>query len=414
MHVVLLNQYYPPDVAPTGVMLEAVAEAIVARGHHVTVICAEGGYGSEEKTKKYREKGEGALGGNLRVVRIRATRCGRGSFAAKLLDYASYYLGVIGKLSTLEPAPDRIVALTTPPYLSVLARVMSKLRRGDHAHWVMDLYPDVMVSHGMLRPDALATRALRVLTRWSFGGRRNRLVLTLGPDMARRAETYLSKATPQQWVPLWGMASQPLGDGEGSSSCKPEISSASRPLVLMYSGNMGLGHRFGEFLEASVTHGSDLRWCFYGEGKRRPEIEAFIQQHPEAPVELGGYVPRAELADHLASADVHLASLDPAWDGTMVPSKLQGIFSMGKPVLFVGSETSSIGRWILTSGGGWVIAPGDTTAMSVALDEALVPAIRQEKGERALAYAQEHFDRERNAALIAQSFTKEVKLAINK
>ena len=27
MHVVLLNQYYPPDVAPTGVMLEAVAEA---------------------------------------------------------------------------------------------------------------------------------------------------------------------------------------------------------------------------------------------------------------------------------------------------------------------------------------------------------------------------------------------------
>ena len=61
-----------------------------------------------------------------------------------------------------------------------------------------------------------------------------------------------------------------------------------------------------------------------------------------------------------------------------------------------------------------MIAPGDTTAMSVALVEALVPSIRQEKGERALAYAQEHFDRERNAALIAQSFTKEVKLATNK
>ena len=33
MHAVLLNQYYPPDVAPTGVMLEAVAEADRGESH---------------------------------------------------------------------------------------------------------------------------------------------------------------------------------------------------------------------------------------------------------------------------------------------------------------------------------------------------------------------------------------------
>ena len=46
MHLVFLNQYYPPDAAPTGVMLKAVAERLVADGHGVTVLCAAGGYAS--------------------------------------------------------------------------------------------------------------------------------------------------------------------------------------------------------------------------------------------------------------------------------------------------------------------------------------------------------------------------------
>ena len=50
MHLVFLNQYYPPDVAPTGVMLEAVVEELARQGHAVTVLCAAGGYagGGEE------------------------------------------------------------------------------------------------------------------------------------------------------------------------------------------------------------------------------------------------------------------------------------------------------------------------------------------------------------------------------
>jgi hypothetical protein len=42
MHLVLINQYYPPDLAPTGWMLEAVAEELVRAGHRVTVLCAAG------------------------------------------------------------------------------------------------------------------------------------------------------------------------------------------------------------------------------------------------------------------------------------------------------------------------------------------------------------------------------------
>ncbi|MDA7525768.1 hypothetical protein OAG85_01840 [Verrucomicrobiales bacterium] len=36
-----LNQYYPPDVAPTGVLLSHVAEHLAGNGHKVTVLCSK-------------------------------------------------------------------------------------------------------------------------------------------------------------------------------------------------------------------------------------------------------------------------------------------------------------------------------------------------------------------------------------
>lgn len=479
MHLVFLNQYYPPDAAPTGVMLEAVAEELVRQGHEVTVICAEGGYAGVSGSGKGRVASEKCRAEDpqstihdprpaVRVIRIGATRFGRGTFLGKLADYLSYYLGVAWRLAVLEPKPDRVIALTTPPYLSVVARLFSKLRGGDHGHWVMDLYPDVMMAHGMLQSRGMFYRLLTFLARRGFGGSRCATMVTLGPDMAERVGAHVGPGRKVEWIPLWGgniVPSDQLAvirerSGTGEDRCKGfsggeravcaggaqdsgwaeegreadgvvELRKArgwgDDELVVMYSGNMGLGHRFGEILEvigqkagvrgqgsanataqstSSTDHRSpptdhSPRFVFFGGGKRRGEIEAFVKAHPAAKVELHDYAPAEDLAAHLRTADVHLASLAPEWTGTMVPSKLQGIFEVGRPVIFIGSAESSIGRWVRESGGGWVVGPGDVDALKSAIAEAGDPAVRAERGARAAEFAAAHFDRSHNVARIA-------------
>lgn len=474
MHLVFLNQYYPPDAAPTGVMLEAVVEELAAQGHEVTVLCAEGGYAggrheiqqnelsvagrrlSEEKhvAAVCDRRGEGEddevspdLGCDAhgaprqvapQVIRIGATRFGRETLWGKLTDYLSYYIGVAWRLARMVPRPDRVVALTTPPYLSVLARALSKLRGADHAHWVMDVYPDVMVAHGMLRHDSSRHRFLAALARWGWGGARCAAVVTLGPDMAERIghlrtgrrslETGGSPGTGPVcapdvvWVPLWG------GDEAVTEATEEEEEAAARALrrqrgwrdgdlVVMYSGNMGLGHRFGEILEvigggplpqasSNVPDGSENgpcqpRFVFFGGGKRRGEVAEFAAAHPECLVELHDYVPREQLSAHLQSADLHLVSLDPSWTGTMLPSKLQGIFAAARPVVFVGDERSSLARWMIESGGGWVVKPGDVDGLRAAIAEASSPKVRTVRGRAAQRFAMKHFDRRANARQVA-------------
>jgi colanic acid biosynthesis glycosyl transferase WcaI len=194
---------------------------------------------------------------------------------------------------------------------------------------------------------------------------------------------------------------------------------------------MGLGHRFGEFLDVGsrelgggreetdgrgASHGlitddcelptPPTRIVFSGRGKRRIEIEEFLAARTAdfdgaVPVELMDYVPAEELTCHLLSGDVHLASLEPSWDGTMVPSKLQGSFAVGRPVLFVGSRTCSIGKWIIESGGGWVVEPGDLSGLRVAMLEGCDEQERIKRGHLAAQFSREHFDREVNAARVA-------------
>lgn len=414
VNFILINQYYPPDVAPTGLMLESVAEELLALGHDVTILCSRGGYGGKKQGTPLLDDAaadESGIAPGIRVVRCWSTAYGRSGFLGKLADYGSFYLGVAWGLCTARQRPDRVVALTTPPYLSVLARLFTKFTGADHTHWVMDLYPDVMSAHGLLKPDSIPYRILAALARFGFGGHRCAEVITLGPDMAERVGRYLPEETPLSWIPLWGTEStreSGMDADEEALALRRKRGWRDEETIFMYSGNMGLGHRFGEILAAAsdlardASTSSAVRFVFFGEGKRRKEIEDFIAKHPDTPVELHGYVPRDELAGHLRSADVHLVSLEPAWDGTMVPSKLQGIFAAGRPVIFIGSQASSIGTWVRESGGGWVVGAGDPQAMKSAIDQALDPGERETRATLAKTFSDHHFGKKRNSREVAR------------
>ena len=403
-HFVFFNQYYPPDLAPTGMMLRDVAEEMVAQGNRVTIVCSEGGYSATTENSEY-----GGERGDVELLHVPSFRFGRKSSFGKLCDYLSFYFLAFWIGLTVSGNPTCFVAMTTPPYLSALVRILSRLRNASHAHWVMDIYPDVLISHGVIGGKTLKARLLRALSCWGFGGERNRKTISLGPDMAEKLKS-LHGVDNGVWVPLWSTANE--GDQqelvqERSLSLRKERGWNGKT-VFLYSGNMGLGHYLVDFLTlAKENEGhSGLCFAFYGGGKRKEEVVRFMKQNPKAPIEVGDYVLEELLGAHLLSADVHLASLEPSWDGCMVPSKIQGIFASGRPVLFMGSNSSSIGQWITRSAAGWVVNPRDMIVLRTAFGEIFDEDLRVEKGMNAAAYYQKHFLRATNCKRVVLELTK--------
>jgi glycosyltransferase involved in cell wall biosynthesis len=397
LRILLLNQFYPPDVAPTGQVLHDLARTLIDRGHQVEVLCSRRSYDGGQSFPA-RETLDGVL-----VRRLPAFGFGRRSSAGKLADYLSYCAALMAHLGFCGARPDLILALTTPPYVGILGKCAAWARRCRHAHWIMDLYPEVMAAHGMVKHDGWSFRRLQALSRRQFAGAA--LVVALGPRMSNRLSSYLAPefGARLQWVNLWGDSCvAPCPEGQ-ANPVRDVRGWRDDELILLYSGNMGLPHRFQEFLAASVRLGANgPRWAFAGGGRRRGEIEEFARKNPSARIEILPYAPRSELRGSLCAADVHLASLDSAWQGLVVPSKVQSSFAAGKPVIFVGQEDNEIADWLKESGGGWRVPENDVERLLAAIDEARDPEIRNQRGKAALEYAQKHFNAATQCAAIAQ------------
>src|SRR5690606_25317965 len=107
MRITFINQFYVPDMAPTGHLLASLAEHRAELGDDVQVITSAGGYV---------EKGGAAddhARPTLRVRRMWTPKLGKSRHLFRLIDYASFYLATaITMLFTRRQ--DVVVALTTP------------------------------------------------------------------------------------------------------------------------------------------------------------------------------------------------------------------------------------------------------------------------------------------------------------
>lgn len=394
MRFLFLNQFYPPDPAPTGHFLHDVASRLAARGHTVRVVCSRRAYGSGE------DLGPSGILAGVEVERVGGPGVAGHSLAGRGLGHASFLTHALRRAVSLEMSPDLVVAATSPPFLGLAGALAARWRGAAHAEWTMDVYPDVILAHWKIDPSGWRGRALDAVARFQL--RRATLVLTLGQFMSKRMGRLLSDNTRLETVPLWsGMDSEPEASA-AAQSWRARRGWPAGDLVLLYSGNMGRGHRFGEFLEAARRlGGAGPRWAFVGSGPRRQEVERFREAHPDSRIELLPAVPAANVAASLLAADVHLVSLARSWQGLMVPSKLQAAFSLGRPVIFVGAEDNEVAAWIRDSGAGWVVAEDDVDGLISAVNEAREPSQRSSRGAAGRRYAREQFDRDRNCDHIA-------------
>lgn len=395
MRALLLNQFYPPGVAPTGQALQDLARALAARGHEVHVIHARAADGVLHGTSPVAASEDGVA-----AYRLGQTSSSRTGMAGKLVDYASFSARLVLASRSL-PRPDVIVALTTPPFLGLLTSFVPRWRGVARVEWTMDVYPDVLAAHGIMGRGASLYRFLESRSRGQLRGAA--AVIALGPFMARALAPRVPDPRRLTWVPLWGEAPTGPAPPEAVAEMRRSRGWAEGETVLLYSGNMGRGHRLAEFMEAAgKLAASGPRWAFLGGGPRRAEMEAFARARPEARVQILPYEPRGRLRASLSAADVHLASLATPWQGLIVPSKVQAAFAVARPVLFLGPRDSEGAAWTLESGGGWVVGEGDVAGLLAAVDQARDPQERWRRGQAGLAYARAHFDPARNTERIAR------------
>ena len=360
MRILLINQTFYPDVAATAQHGHDLARHLVAEGHEVSVIAYRSIYGKAGPALPARDTVDG-----IEIHRVGRSIYGKAGLLARTTDFAIFYLHTVVRALTL-PKHDVCICFTTPPFIALLGLLLRILRGTRFVYWVMDLYPDVLVSTGVLRERSLTTRLLDWVNGLALRGADATVVL--GRCMERRVLDKGVAPGSLERINVWSDLDERPEIARSDNAYRREWSVGDRVLV-MYSGNFGIGHDVATFVDGMERLASDPRilFAFVGDGKRKPELIAELRRRGLANFVEADYQPRERLAELLSAADVHLASMQDGWAGVMVPSKLYGTLAVGRPVIWVGSEESEAALVIKEAECGRAVRPGDGAAFADAV-----------------------------------------------
>lgn len=384
MKVLLLNQFFLPDLSASARIAADLAEDLAAAGHEVTAVASRGSYlGGGRLPRRERHRG-------VEIVRLPATSLGKGTLVRRALDYGTFQAAAALALARL-PRQDVVVALTTPPLAGAAALPVRALRGSRLVSWVQDLYPEVAVAMGVLAPGSAAARAMAAVSRALLA--RSDRVVALGEAMRERC--LAAGAAPERTVvlPNWADPAEIRPVPHAENPLRAELAAGAETLVL-YSGNMGRAHDLATPLAAArlLRDRPGMTFLFVGDGARRGEVERAARELPN--VRLSPYRPREALAASLSAGDLHLVTLAPELEGLVEPSKAYAAMAAGRPAVYVGPAGSEVARTLSVEGCGVAIANGDAAGLARALaDLAGDPARRAEMGSRGRRATEERLGR---------------------
>jgi glycosyltransferase involved in cell wall biosynthesis len=359
--LLFINQYYWPDHSSTAQHLTDLAESLAAEGHEVHVLCSKRGYRPGGEAQPVHETRRGVT-----IHRVGATSLGRRSLWRRYADYLSFY-ALAGIKALTSPRFDAVVTLTTPPLIGLLGTLLRRLRGSRHVVWSMDLHPDASLALGMMARRSPIVRLLAWLSDRVV--RSADRVIVLGDYMADRITAKGVRPARVARIPVWSRRDEVYPLPRDGHPLRTELGLADK-FVAMYSGNLGLAHRFDEMLEAArrLRHRDDIVFLFVGDGPRLAEVRAAKEAEALDNVRLLDYFPREQLHASLSAADVHLISMRPEMAGIVVPGKLYGAMASGRPALFVGPDHCETADAIRAASCGLSIRPGDAGALVAAIE----------------------------------------------
>src|ERR1700688_377609 len=100
LHVLLLNEYFPPDSAATAKNAALVAEAIAER-HYVTVLAGRPSYDPTVRHPPYLWRREPH--GNLTIERVGSTAFSRFRMKGRIANYLSYLALAVPRALSMRP-----------------------------------------------------------------------------------------------------------------------------------------------------------------------------------------------------------------------------------------------------------------------------------------------------------------------
>lgn len=364
-NLLIYANYYYPDVASTGQILQDLAEGL-KNVFNVTVICTVPSYtgiiDDKYKTNKYYVE----MIDNVKVIRVKVPEFDKCDKISRIKNILVYFVRTL--LATFKiDTQDYIFTISQPPILGGLLGVIGKFvnitqrKECKLIYNIQDFNPEQIIAVNYSK-SKLILKMMLYLDK--FTCRMSNKVIIVGRDMEETLQCRFKDSPPvyciiNNWVDEKNI--YPLAyDNDNVLAFKRKYNIENR-FIFMYSGNIGLYYDLENIIKVveKFKKVKDIAFVFIGEGSVKSKLEMYKEKHNLVNVVFIPYQSKENLIYSLNAGDVHWCVNAKGLKGVSVPSKLYGIMSVGKPVLGVLEDGSEAKIIIEEARCGYVVEPGD-------------------------------------------------------
>lgn len=387
MRILVLTQYFPPEIGGPQTRLAAMAAELKVLGHDVEVVTGFPNYPRGRIFADYRGAFYRCEIRDRVVVHRVWLYPAMGEGIKRMLNYASFALtSIYGLMRATKP--DYIFVESPPLLLAVSAYIAGRLRGAPFIFSVADLWPDAIAEGGFLK-DGFLMSCLTALEKWSY---RKAAYVNAATEGIRDSLLH-KKRVPVEKILF-------LPNGVDTTRYQPQSADVGlkRTLglegkqIVLWAGTLGYAHGLENVLQAArlLSGRPDVHFLFVGDGSARASLEQLTQNLRLSNVTFRDPVLVEQLPPYFSIAESGLASLldIPIHDGAR-PSKIFPFLASGKPLIFVGRGEGA--RLVQQAGAGIVVAPGDPAALAAAVLQIVSdPEAAQMLGRRGREFVEEN------------------------
>lgn len=391
MKLLILTQYYPPEIGAPQSRLSELAQELINNGINVNVLTAMPNYPIGKIFPGYGGLFRKECLGGIDIYRSYIFPTQSAGLIKRLLNYFSFVFSSFW-IGLFISKPDILLTESPPLFLGITGYLLSKLKRAKWIFNVADLWPASVVELGMIKKDSLLFKVGCYME--SFFYQKSTIVTGQSKTILQN----ISARYPQ-------IKTFHLSNGVDPEKYIYSEKHHSGKIRVMYAGLHGLAQGLDQIIFAAIKlqNQTNIEFILIGDGPEKQNLVRQVMNSGIINVTFLDPIPKSQVPDILASADILIVPLKRQLTGA-VPSKLYEGMAAGKPVILIaGSEAAEI---VQNADCGIVVQPNDIRALVSAIQVLAVDKEeRIRKGQNGRKTVLEKYDRRRISKDFAQFLT---------
>jgi glycosyltransferase involved in cell wall biosynthesis len=354
----IVNQFFPPDYAATGQLIEELAHELKGKFNQVEVFSSQPSYAFRRNDLPRWEHHQ-----HLGIRRSQASSVGAGRIRGKAVSGAIFFVRTALHLIR-HASPHQLVLLTTaPPFLPLLGYFVNIFRRMSYVCLLYDLYPDIAIELKVVK------RHSWIVKLWDFfnclAWKKASAIIVLSSSMKNRIVKKCPKVAHKVFViPSWcdSQQIQPLPKAENWFAQEHNLVDR---FTVLYSGNMGRCHDMMTLVGAmDLLRETPIQFVFIGSGEKRQYVENCAKEMNLKNCLFLPYQSKEDLPFSLTACDLSIVSIDEQMEGLVAPSKLYSALAAGAPVAAICPDNSYLSEVLDQAGCGSTFRNGDSQGLA--------------------------------------------------